>query len=172
MDDVHFNRVEIKTSLISGKGTFATQKIAAGEYIATLSGESLITTDINRCCLEKGMPVDDPLQIGDSLFLLLNYESKTINHSCEPNSGIKNRSDLYAITDIGVGEEITYDYSTTSGITDVWAMKCICQSTGCRGEIGNVLSIPSGVLKRYDELDVLPEYIRKQLEVVGYLEFV
>jgi hypothetical protein len=171
MEEIYFNRVEIRASAISGKGTFATQKILAGEYIATLSGDTLITTNIDRTCFEKGICIDDPLQIGDTLFLLLNDASKTINHSCKPNTGIKNRSDLYALEDIEIDEEITYDYSTTSGIHDIWVMKCICQSDICREHIGNVLSIPIRMLKFYYLQGALPAYIKNQLELVGFFKF-
>lgn len=156
--------IEVRTSNISGKGTFAKKKIACGEYITTLSGEAVISgTDVSELCANLGITGDDPLQIDDTLFLILNYASKTINHSCNPNAGVRNRSDLYAIRDIDIDEEITYDYSTTSGTNDAWTMFCECQANHCRDVIGNILSLPSHVLEKYQAENALPDFIKKQL---------
>lgn len=161
---IESQKFEIRDSDISGKGTFATQNFACGEYITTLTGEPIITPDIADYCQEKGISGDDPLQVGDSLFLILNHDSKTINHSCQPNAGIRNKSDLYATRDISVDEEITYDYSTTSSKNDTWTMPCQCPSDICRKVIGNVLTIPEATLNRYINANALPDYIKEQLK--------
>lgn len=164
------SKTEIRTSNISGKGKFAKQKIAFGEYITTLSGELVHTRpDITDLCSKFGVSGDDPLQIDDALFLVLDHESKTINHSCNPNAGIRNNSDLYAIREINADEEITYDYSTTSGTDDKWTMKCGCKSEICRKVIGSVLTIPDAVIAKYICLNALPEFIKKQLKKMGRL---
>lgn len=165
------SNIEIRTSNISGKGTFAKKKILSGEYITTLSGTSINTDpDVSSICVELGISGDDPLQIDESLFLILDYASKTINHSCKPNTGLRNKSDLYAIQDINIDEEITYDYSTTSGINDAWTMNCGCTSEICRKIIGNVLSMPAITIVRYLKLDILPDFIKIQLAKVGVSE--
>ena len=44
---------------------------------------------------------------------------KYLNHRCNPNSEIRNGVDtpsLYAIKDIKVGDEVTFDYNTTEEI--------------------------------------------------------
>ena len=164
------SKVEIKSSAISGLGTFATQKIAFGEYITTLSGEHVHSDpDITKVCKKFKVSGDDPLQIDDALFLILNHQSKTINHACNPNAGLRNKSDLYAIREINIGEEITYDYSTTSGTNDKWTMQCECHSETCRKTIGNVLTIPDAILTKYICLNALPLFIRKQLKKIGRL---
>lgn len=161
-------KIEVRASTISGKGTFAKIKIPSGTSITTLTGKPIVTEDVTaEICAELGISGDDPLQIGDALFLILNYESKTINHSCNPNAGIKNQSDLYAIKDIDINDEITYDYSTTSGVNDKWTMKCGCETETCRRKIGNILSIPFMTLKTYIQLNILPDYIKQQLEKSG-----
>jgi len=158
------SKIEIRTSNISGKGTFARRNILCGEYITTLSGKPVNTDpDVAQICAEFGISGDDPLQIDDAVFLVLDHASKTINHSCNPNTGLRNKSDLYAIRNISIDEEITYDYSTTSGINDTWTMNCGCASEICRKIIGNVLSIPPLTISRYFKLDVLPDFIKTQL---------
>jgi len=163
-------KVEVRTSNISGNGTFAKETIASGEYITTLSGDPVITDpNVTDLCLKLGISGDDPLQIDDALFLILNYASKTINHSCNPNAGIRNQSDLYALKDINIDEEITYDYSITSGVNDTWAMSCGCSSEICRQTIGNILTIPLDTLSKYLELNALPDFIKSQLRKAGKL---
>lgn len=167
-EDAAKNTIEIRTSSISGKGSFAKKKILYGEYITTLTGEAVTSTpDITHICLAKGVSGDDPLQVGDTAFLILDYASKTINHSCNPNAGIKNESDLYALKNIDIHDEITYDYSTTSGTNDTWVMNCNCSSSSCRKKIGNVLTIPAATLVQYVLQDCLPEFIKQQLCAKG-----
>ncbi|VVC76585.1 hypothetical protein AQUSIP_19020 [Aquicella siphonis] len=167
--DVEPEILEIRSSGISGKGSFAARYIKRGEFIIALAGEAIVTQDVEPHCAGLGISGDDPLQIGDKVFLILDYKSKTINHSCQPNAGIRYKSELYAVRDIQAGEEITYDYSTTSGILDKWTMNCGCHANGCRQTIGNVLSIPSETLDHYLNLNVLPDYIKLQLKLSGRL---
>jgi SET domain-containing protein len=152
------NLVIIKNSIISGQGSFAKNSIPKGNYIGTLTGKPFKKEYI--------VQNDDPLQIDENTYLELDTPSKTINHSCNPNTGIRNQSDLYAIRDIALGEELTYDYSTTIGIDDnLSSMPCKCGAKNCRQTIGNVLTIPDVLLKLYANLDVLPLFIRRQLGV-------
>ena len=161
---------EVRTSIISGKGTFAKSKISSGTFITTLRGKPLIAEDANaELCSQLGISRDDPLQIGDTLFLILDYESKTINHSCNPNTGIKNQSDLYAIKDINVDDEVTYDYSTTSSVNDNWIMNCDCKAVICRKKIGNILTIPLKTLMIYDQLNIFPDYVKQQLRKINQI---
>lgn len=158
--------VYIKHSKLSGKGTFTDSHIKKGAYITTLKGERLVTDEVEER-IKKGIEhIDDPLQIGEGIYLDLDEASRTINHSCNPNSGIKGVSDLYAIADIQQGEEITYDYSTTVGIDvpkNIWSMKCNCAEPTCRKIIWNVSSIPKVQLKKYKLLGVLPDFVTRQL---------
>lgn len=167
MDVVSACKVEVHTSTISGNGTFAKEKIKRGEIITTLTGTPVVVNNLSNTGPEFGVSTDDPLQIGDNLVLILDYASKTINHSCDPNAGVRNQSDLVALRDISPGEEITYDYSTTSGINDTWSMPCGCKSTACRKKIGNILSLPRLTLDKYWHAHALPNYLIRQLENLG-----
>ena len=171
MEVIDTSKSEVRTSSISGKGTFAKRNIACGEHIITLSGNPIISgPDVARICAKFNISGDDPLQVDDAVFLILNYASKTINHSCSPNTGVRNMSDLFAIRDISIDEEITYDYSTTSGLNDEWTMICGCDSETCRNIIGNVLTIPDFALSKYIRFDALPEFIKRQLSKAGCLK--
>lgn len=161
-------KVEVRSSSISGKGTFARKKIVRGEFILTLTGKPVIPSKLSIAGPEFGVTVDDPLQIDDEMLLILDYASKTINHSCEPNAGMRNQTNLFALKEIQANEEITYDYSTTSGINDTWTMPCCCKSQQCRKQIGNVLTLPRETLLHYLNCLALPNYLIRQLENVGW----
>lgn len=151
--------IVITHSDISGDGSFAAADIPRGTHLITLSGKPMLKY--------RALQSNDPLQIDENTYLDLNHASKTINHSCAPNCGIRNRSDLYAIRDIKQGEEITYDYSTTVGSDDnIFAMPCACGAMDCRGVIGNFLSIPKARLIDYASLDALPQFIKDELLVM------
>ncbi len=54
-----------------------------------------------------------------------------INHSCEPNCGLSGTTLLVARTDIGVGEEITFDYAMCDA-SDYDEFECSCGQPSCR----------------------------------------
>lgn len=174
MEDARISKTEIRSSNISGQGTFAKKKISAGEYITTLTGIVMTTVEAKKICLAKGISDDDPLQIGDNLYLILDHSSKVINHSCNPNASLRNISDLYALRDINTGEEITYDYSTSVGINDqiinnhthgthAWSMECHCGSDNCRKNIGDISTLPPDTLKKYLTLNAFQDFIKRQI---------
>ena len=84
------------------------------------------------------------------------------NHACDPNSGIVKDArglKLVAIRPIAPGEEITHDYSTLLGADDVWTMRCSCGYPNCRGIVGNLLTLPPKLLRRYRRLGIVPSFI-------------
>ena len=54
-----------------------------------------------------------------------------LNHSCNPNAGIKGRNTIVAMQSIKKGEEITIDYALSETFP-LWHMKCNCKSKNCR----------------------------------------
>ncbi|KAI6652683.1 Histone-lysine N-methyltransferase SETMAR [Oopsacas minuta] len=69
-------------------------------------------------------------------------ESRFINHSCKPNltimpvrvNSILPHLCMFALKDIPIGEELTYDYAGGSDvIVDKATSVCLCKSDNCRG---------------------------------------
>ena len=111
---------------------------------------------------------DDPLLISKSKCILLDTLSKTFNHSCSPNAGLRNGSELFALQPIAKGEEITYDYSTNvvsiPGLfTSRWRMDCSCKSVDCRGVIGSIETLPEHILDFYVQEGALQDYVKDEL---------
>lgn len=129
-------KVVLESSDAHGKGVFAREPIAQGEYIMTFSGPLLTRTQIN---------FDDyHLQIGADMYLgpsrgLDDY----VNHSCDPNSGFQCGLDLVALRDIAAGEEITWDYSTAIDESDFAGFPCCCGASLCRGMVTSFRHLPA-----------------------------
>jgi len=159
------SKLVIKPTKKYGNGVFAKRDIKKGEVIHVLFGERMNLDEFVRRVNSKKEYIDDPFQIGRRTFIDLDELSRTINHSCDPNGGIRKNSELFALRDIEKGEEITYDYSATIAPTK-WQMKCKCGSKNCRKTLGDVLSIPKKQLKKYKELGALQKYMRPLLKEV------
>lgn len=68
-------------------------------------------------------------------------------------------ANLFAIRDIPMGQEITFDYSTVMA-EDGWAMPCLCGRPSCRGVIRTGQHLPPELKDKYRRLGVLAPYIR------------
>lgn len=158
-------KLVIKSTKKYGNGVFTAKEIKKGEVIHVLSGERMNPDEMARRVKSKKEFIDDPFQIGKRTYIDLDEFSRTINHSCDPNGGIRKNSELFALRDIKKGEEITYDYSATIAPTR-WSMKCKCGSKNCRKILGDVLSIPKKQLKKYEELGALQRYMKPLLKEV------
>lgn len=91
----------VKSSDIHGKGLFAGEAIAAGEYIGTFRGPATTVDGAHVLWL-----VDDD---GSSEGRRGTGTLKYLNHAGRPNAEFHDW-ELYAIRDIAEGEEITIDY--------------------------------------------------------------
>ncbi|MFA5888845.1 MAG: SET domain-containing protein-lysine N-methyltransferase [Candidatus Paceibacterota bacterium] len=152
-----------------GMGVFTDENIKKGTVIKVFNGEII---NFDECIkrIHTGAEIQsDSLQVGLEMDMDLDELSRTFNHSCDPNAGHRKISELIAIRNIKRGEEITYDYSATTGPNipkSLWTMKCKCGSKICRKTIGNVLTIPKKQLDKYKRAGALQDYIKKELEII------
>lgn len=156
----------IGSSDIHQLGSFARTCIKKGDSICLMRGDVIGFKEVLRRIKKGKLTPDDPLQIDADLFIDLDPSSLAINHSCNPNAGIRARNELVAIHDIDAGAEVTYDYSTTVSChvhPDAWTMQCRCNSENCRSSIRNVASVPKHLLVKYFQLNVLQSYIIDEL---------
>lgn len=155
-----------------GLGVFALEKIRKGTVIWILDGEIISFDESIRRIKSGEEEQTDSLQVGLELDMDLDELSRTFNHSCCPNSGLRKTSELIALRDINVGEEITYDYSATIGPnipSSLWGMRCKCGSEKCRKVLKNINSIPSQQLKKYWLAGALQDYIITELNIIQRL---
>lgn len=161
--------LEIKDTGKYDNGVFAKKAIKKGDFVYQLSGERISEEECWNRINAQQENLSDPLQIGLYEYIDLNEFSRSFNHSCDPNTGIRNESDLYAIKDINVGDEITYDYSTTVGPNisfEEWSMDCLCGSKNCRKIISNILSINSNRIIFYKNNNVIPNYQKNNIKLL------
>ena len=101
------------------------------------------------------------MQIGINQYLDLEDPGRSINHSCNPNSGIRGNIFLVALRDIYPKEEIRFDYSTCIE-EDSWTMRCRCKSSNCRKTIGDFSRLPEDLRKKYLHMNIVQEFIAER----------
>ncbi|MEI8123909.1 MAG: SET domain-containing protein-lysine N-methyltransferase [bacterium] len=159
-------KLVIKDTGKYGRGVFAGEDIKKEKKIYILSGPTMTTKKFAEMVNTDKENIDDPLQVGKRTYINLDKTSRTFNHSCNPNTGLRKRSELFALININKGDEITYDYSSTIAPTE-FRMKCCCGSKNCRRIIGDIRSIPDDKLSFYKEEGALQRYMKiivRQLE--------
>lgn len=127
-------KLEVRPSPGKGPfGVFAREPIAQGELLAmwggrVLTGEALSqTSDLIQSL---------SLQIEDDLYMapLEAEPPDRVNHSCNPNAGIRGQIGLVAMRDIEPDEEVCFDYAMTDA-SPYDEFRCRCGEPNCRRKI-------------------------------------
>jgi hypothetical protein len=127
-------KTEVQESKIHGRGLFATGDIAKDEIIAVKGGHIVD----GKTLREEITPVLGPveIQIGDDLFIAPVCDEERelsmlyLNHSCDPNLGVRGEITFVAMRDIRAGEELTHDWAMTDD--DDYSIECNCGASDCR----------------------------------------
>lgn len=127
----------------SGVGVYACQDIPEDTFIMTFAGSGPVVP--NTCGYEN----QNQFQISETHSIVVaNLAARFINHSCNPNCGHFQGTELYAIAHIAKGQELAYDYSCSMA-ADSETFDCHCGDRWCRGRIGNFADITDAWRKRY-----------------------
>jgi hypothetical protein len=152
--------VYVAPSRLSGHGVFAARRYGVGERLFVLQGEALTKAQI---LLGGEEHAANAYQIDDDLYIYpLHPEGRFMNHSCEPNAGLKEDREMVALREIQPGEEVAFDYSTTMSERH-WTMPCACGAAGCRRVVGDFHELPTSVQQRYLQLAVVQRFIVRQV---------
>lgn len=117
-----------------GQGSFALDFIRQGTVIATFGGTASSEQELQRFPAER---VSRSIQVESDLFFVGPIQREpgdSINHSCEPNCGMRNATQVVAMRDIEPGEELTFDYAM-SDMSPYDEFHCACGATSCRGRV-------------------------------------
>lgn len=177
--ELHINRKEFREIVIGqnqneniivsicelGFCIIAKRPISKGERIFSFAGPIIDFLETKRRGEQECMPV----QTGDNLYIDTEAPWKYINHSCEPNAGIRNNSDLIALEDIPLHAEIRFDYSTTMD-ENSFTMECKCGKPSCRKVVTDFRLLPRDIQERYFELGIVMDFIRKKYEMDPYTQ--
>lgn len=136
-------------SRIAGEGLFTSEDAKKGELVCYIKG--YWRKKVNKS-LRDTLANPDWIGVGKNLWIDPILPFKRLNHSCDPNTGIKGRVSLYAIKSIRAHDELTIDYSTIEA-DDRWQLeggiKCKCGASDCRGTIRSIQYLPKKKFKQY-----------------------
>lgn len=151
-----------------GQSVFAARRFKVGDVITKFNGPILHKGEIPK--RYKG-EADRYVQIGPNEFMGPSGEiDDLINHSCEPNAGLKFTDAgilLVAIKPIEEGDEITWDYSTTM-FENSWKMRCDCKKPTCRKIIGDFMLLDTELQQKYRKLNIIPQYLKDYMDSIEY----
>ena len=129
-------KLEVRTAPEKGGfAVFALEALEKDEIICVWTG--WVATYQQMMALS---PVEKShtVQIDEGLYLapfsLDGEPADYINHSCNPNAGIRGQISLVAMRPIAVGEEITFDYAMADS-TPYDEFPCACGAPTCRGQV-------------------------------------
>ncbi|AOS61829.1 SET domain [Actinoalloteichus hymeniacidonis] len=98
-------------------------------------GQTVVVGDVERIVPTR---TTHSFQVGWDSHVDLTTPARDINHSCDPNTGIRDNDrggfDFIALREIGPDEEITWDYETSEYVS-IAVSRCLCGATGCRSVI-------------------------------------
>ena len=131
MENIISPKVEKRNNALNNIGYFAIEDLKKGETIFIRGGHLLTKNE-----LFSSSVINSYFPISDEYFLAARSEDEEeniklyINHSCNPNCGIKGEITFVAMRDIKNGEEITIDYAFIDN--EDYSFKCTCGAPNCR----------------------------------------
>jgi SET domain-containing protein len=147
--------LEIVVLPSKGRAVVAKKLFSKGETVLQFMGQKKHVSELSD--------LTHALQIDQQTFLAPSGKiDDYVNHSCNPNTGIRNDSlggvFLFALRNIEVGDEITFDYATTQS-GGFAPMKCFCGEPNCRGIINDFKDLPRDRQEIYRNLGALLDYL-------------
>lgn len=165
MDMTYFSpKTEKRTSGIHGRGLFVREPIARGELVVMKGG--YVMTRAQRDEAERRLGPAE-IQITEDLYIGVVRQEEVeggmihLNHSCEPNLGVKGQIAFVALRDIDPGEELTCDYAMTDD--EPYEMECNCGAAVCRQVITGHDWMRKELQRKYN--GYFSWYIQRRLDV-------
>ncbi len=155
-------KVEMRSCAERGDGIFSTTAFKAGDTIMTGIIQEVLKGNHSHAS-----------QIGENQYVFHAGLISKVNHSCNPNCGIRVNDmgghDFIAMKDGSSDEEITFDYAMRNYGIDHFPEECMCGSSNCRGSVTGWQALSDDKKKEYQDfaapyLFALDDKIRDQRE--------
>lgn len=132
-----------------GRAVFANRPLQQGERVLHTTGHKAVKQSMYT------------IQIGINQHFDPAPPVRYLNHSCEPNLGVRTNAeglpDFYALRDIAYGEELTFDYAMTEYDIVMADVRCQCGADRCRGRLGRYQDLPDDIKAEYG--DYVSDYL-------------
>lgn len=134
--DIHWcsPKLERRATAATGCGIFAIAPIPKDELLVVWGGVIVITEELYRLpdfARDRSLQVDEDHHLCSGM---LDHDADCVNHSCDPNAGLRGQISLVALRDILPDEQICFDYAMSDSHPE-FTMPCACGSPLCRGKI-------------------------------------
>ncbi|MGH3588171.1 MAG: SET domain-containing protein-lysine N-methyltransferase [Pseudonocardia sp.] len=110
-----------------GRCVVATMRFAPGQTVVVGAVERVVPARTNHS-----------FQVGWDTHVDLTSPARDINHSCDPNTGIRDNDggafDFVALREIAPDDEVTWDYETSEYVS-IAVSRCLCGEARCRSVI-------------------------------------
>ncbi len=142
--------VELRRTDGKGDGVLATRPFAAGETV--MVGYLIGAVAGNH---------SHATQVGPDRWALHGGLGPKVNHSCDPNCGVRLNDaeafDFVARRPIEAGQELTFDYAMRNFTIDHFPSSCLCGSPRCRGSVTGWKDLPAA--RKVDYGDLVAPYL-------------
>lgn len=127
-------KIAVRQSKIHGLGMFAATAIEKDEIVFIKGGHIVTRNELFASeTINSYLPIDDDFYMGALCYEEETYVKLFINHSCEPNCGLRGEITFVAMREILEGEELVCDYSMIDN--EDYAFDCTCRTEKCRRRI-------------------------------------
>ena len=128
------SKIKLQESSIHGTGMFAVDFIDKGEVVFIKGGHILRREEMFASGpAESYLPIDDFFVVGARSPVEECASKLFVNHSCDPNCGVRGEITFVALRTVHVGEEVTIDYAMVDN--EAYEFPCNCGSPTCRGRV-------------------------------------
>jgi len=112
-------------------GMFAIENIKIGEVVFIKGGHILRREEVfSTGVINSYHPIDDEFYLGATNEHEEDKIKLFVNHSCNPNCGIRGEITFIAMRNIDIGEELTIDYGFLDN--EDYSFECTCGEKECR----------------------------------------